>query len=248
MKMKEYIWLKTWNALNYIYGLFMFGSRKRLSRLRNIHTGKRCFVIGNGPSLRKEDLQKLYERGEYTFACNSLINLFEEMSFYPTYYFVQDNKVLLNNKEKILQYKGNIFIKSHYAKRYHIPGATYYNMLFNENPRGFSHNIQNVVYSGQTVAYSMMQFAAYMGFKEIYLLGIDCNYSKNNTEITSDCYFDKKMFDPTKPHNPPEVDTMLKAFEQAKMTCEPLGIHIINAARGGKLELFPRVDFDTLFD
>ena len=113
MKIAEYIWLKTWNAMNYIYGLFMFDSRKRLSKLRNIHAGKRCFIIGNGPSLRKEDLQKLYQRGEYTFACNSLINLFEELQFFPTYYFVQDNKVLLNNKEKILHYNGNIFIKSH---------------------------------------------------------------------------------------------------------------------------------------
>ena len=225
----------------------MFGSRRRLSKLRNIHAGKRCFIIGNGPSLRKEDLQKLYQRGEYTFACNSLINLFDELPFYPTYYFVQDNKVLLNNKEKIINLKGNKFIKSHYAGRYHIPGVTYYNMLFKQNPIGFSRNIENVVYSGQTVAYSMMQFAAYMGFTEIYLMGIDCSYSINNGGVTNDSYFDKKMFDPNKPHNLPEVHTFLLAFEQARKTCEPQGIHIYNAARGGKLEIFPRVDFDTLF-
>lgn len=248
MKITEKIWLKTWNAMNYIYGLFMFDSRKRLSSLKNIHAGKRCFIIGNGPSLRKEDLQKLYQRGEYTFACNSLINLFDELPFYPTYYFVQDNKVLLNNKEKISHLKGEIFVKSHYAKRYRVPGATYYNMLFKQNPIGFSHNIQNVVYSGQTVAYSMIQFATYMGFTEIYLMGIDCSYSINNNAVSGDSYFDKKMFDPKKPHNLPEVDTMLLSFEQARKTCEPMGIRICNAARGGKLEIFPRVDFDTLFE
>ncbi len=247
MEIFKKIWLKTWNALNYIYGLFMFDSRKRLSSLRNIHSGKRCFIIGNGPSLRKEDLQKLYQQREYTFACNSLINLFDEFNFYPTYYFVQDNKVLLNNKEKISTLKGNVFIKSHYSKRYHIPGVTYYNMLFKQNPIGFSHNIQNVVYSGQTVAYSMIQFAAYMGFTEIYLLGIDCSYSINNNKVTSDSYCNKKMFDPKKPHNLPEVDIMLQSFEQAQKSCEQSGIHIYNAARGGKLEIFPRVDFDTLF-
>jgi hypothetical protein len=161
---------------------------------------------------------------------------------------VQDNKVLLNNKEKISRLKGEIFVKSHYAKRYRVPGATYYNMLFKQNPIGFSHNIQNVVYSGQTVAYSMIQFAAYMGFTEIYLMGIDCNYSINNNAVSGDSYFDKKMFDPKKPHNLPEVDTMLLSFEQARKTCEPMGIRICNAARGGKLEIFPRVDFDTLFE
>ena len=35
MKIAEKIWLKTWNAMNYIYGLFMFDSRKRLSNLKN---------------------------------------------------------------------------------------------------------------------------------------------------------------------------------------------------------------------
>jgi hypothetical protein len=121
-------------------------------------------------------------------------------------------------------------------------------MLFKQNPIGFSHNIQNVVYSGQTVAYSMIQFAAYMGFTEIYLMGIDCSYSINNNAVSGDSYFDKKMFDPKKPHNLPEVDTMLLSFEQARKTCEPMGIRICNAARGGKLEIFPRVDFDTLFE
>ena len=97
------IWQKCWNALNYIYGACQCKSSNRLRSLKEIHTG-RCFIIGNGPSLTDSDLQRLMQLGEVTFACNSLIKLFDEKQFRPTYYFAQDNKVILDNKEEIRRY------------------------------------------------------------------------------------------------------------------------------------------------
>jgi len=185
--------------------------------------------------------------GETTFACNSLIKLFDEIPFKPTYYFAQDNHIILDNKEYIEKLDTVRFVKAHYASRYHIPGVTYYKMLFPKHPIGFSDNMANVVYSGQTVTYSMIQFAAYMGFKEIYLIGVDCNYSKDNSVITADSYFDKRLFNASRPYAAPEVDTNLLAFARAKEVCDKKGVNIYNATRGGKLEIFPRVDFDSLF-
>ncbi len=242
------LWHKTWNALNYIYGRLQLNSCRELRQLRNIHAGKRCFIIGNGPSLRNEDLRLLNRNNEYTFACNSLIKLFDEIPFYPTYYFAQDNKIITDNKKEIENLKGVRFIKAHYARRYHIKGAIYYSMLFRKKPIGFSNDIAKVVYSGQTVTYSMIQFAAYMGFTEIYLIGVDCNYSPGNSVITGDSYFDKRLFNGNRTYTPPEVDINLLAFEQARKICEPKGIHIYNATRGGKLEIFNRIDFDSLFN
>ena len=241
------IWQKCWNAMNYLYGMLMTGSRKRLRSYRNCHNG-RCFIIGNGPSLRNSDLERLMELGETTFACNSLIKLFDEISFSPTYYFAQDNKIILDNKEEISSYKGTRFVKAHYAKRYHIPGVTYYNMLFRQNPIGFSNNIPNVVYSGQTVTYSMIQFAAYMGFKEIYLIGVDCNYSGDNSVITQESYFDPRLFNNKRSYAAPEVDTNLLAYARAKEVCDKQGIKIYNATRGGKLEIFERADLDKILN
>ena len=98
------IWHKIWNALNYIWGWLQWGSRYRLRRLKNVHKGKRCFVIGNGPSLCNADLLRLNKCGEYTLACNSLIKLFNEIPFYPTYYFAQDNKIILDNINEIKEF------------------------------------------------------------------------------------------------------------------------------------------------
>ena len=241
------IWQKCWNALNYIYGACQCKSSNRLRSLKEIHTG-RCFIIGNGPSLTDSDLQRLMQLGEVTFACNSLIKLFDEKQFRPTYYFAQDNKIILDNKEEIERYEGTRFIKAHYASRYHMKGVTYYNMLFPQSPIGFSNDISRVVYSGQTVTYSMIQFAAYMGFKEIYLIGVDCNYSAKEDIITKESYFDSRMYNSSRSYAAPEVDTNLKAYARARQVCDKAGIKIYNATRGGKLEVFERADLDAVLE
>ena len=230
-----------------IFSSMSMHSRRRLRSFKGIHRG-RCFIIGNGPSLRNSDLRRLMELGETTFACNSLIKLFGEIPFQPTYYFAQDNKIILDNKEEIASYKGTRFVKAHYAKRYHIKGVTYYNMLFKQNPIGFSNDIHKVVYSGQTVTYSMIQFAAYMGFKEIYLIGVDCNYSSGNTVITQESYFDPRLFNSSRNYAAPEVDTNLLAYARAREVCDRQGVKIYNATRGGKLEIFERANLDEILD
>ncbi|HQL39176.1 MAG TPA: hypothetical protein PKV95_06830, partial [Anaerolineaceae bacterium] len=57
-------------------------SQQRLAACRNQHAGKRCFIIGNGPSLRQTDLAKL--RGEMTFGLNRIYLAFPELGFTTT--------------------------------------------------------------------------------------------------------------------------------------------------------------------
>lgn len=45
----------------------------------------------------------------------------------------------------------------------------------------------------------------------------------------------------------PNTDKSTLTFLAAKKHCDARGIRVYNATRGGKLEVFPRVDFDTLF-
>ena len=67
---------------------------KTLSAYKNKYSGKRCFLIGNGPSLKAEDLTKLYENGEVTFAFNRVYNIFDDTGWRPTFYISQDEKML----------------------------------------------------------------------------------------------------------------------------------------------------------
>ena len=80
-----------------------------------------------------------------------------------------------------------------------------------------------------------------MGFKEIYLLGVDCNYLKGSNQ---NYFFKDKVID-NKDHN---VYSMILDYQAVQKYAEKNNIKIFNATRGGALEVFPRVDFDSLFE
>ncbi len=232
-----------WSTANRLYFIFHPKHRKMLKSYQNKHQGERCFLIGNGPSLTIQDLERL--KNEKIMVANSIIKIFGDLSFKPTYYFAQDAQVLKDNIEVIKKTKGiTKFIRSYYSKRYHVKDAVYFNVY--EDRVGFSPDISKGVYCGWTVIYSMIQFAVYMGFTKIYLLGVDFNYANNNTEINVDCYFDKRLFNKNINYALPKTDFSIASFQQAKKYCESNHIQIYNSTRGGKLEVFERKNFDEL--
>src|ERR1043165_2706228 len=67
-------------------------SIKRLTELKDIHNGKRAFIIGNGPSLKQMDLSKL--RNEITFCMNRFYLAFPELGFSATYLCITNDLVV----------------------------------------------------------------------------------------------------------------------------------------------------------
>ena len=61
---------------------------KDISVFKDKHFGERCFVIGNGPSLRKEDLERL--KNEYTFGSNDIFMSYDKVDWRASYYVVSD--------------------------------------------------------------------------------------------------------------------------------------------------------------
>ncbi len=59
-------------------------SIRRLAELKDVHKGKRAFIVGNGPSLKQTDLSKL--KNEVTFAMNCFYLAFPELGFYIIIY------------------------------------------------------------------------------------------------------------------------------------------------------------------
>jgi hypothetical protein len=71
-----------------------------LKRFKNKYKNKRCFIVGNGPSLNKTDLRKI--KNEFTFGFNSI---FLHKYFLPKFYIVEDKWVIKDNLEKIKKLK-----------------------------------------------------------------------------------------------------------------------------------------------
>lgn len=61
-------------------------SHPELKKFRNIHQGKRLFLIATGPSLKIDDLNTLYEYNELTMSVNMVYRCFDQTKWRPDYY------------------------------------------------------------------------------------------------------------------------------------------------------------------
>jgi hypothetical protein len=227
-----------------------------LRKFKNKHFNKRCFIIGNGPSLKAEDLDLL--NNEITFAFNRIYFLFEKTDWRPTYYCSEDEKTIFNSKDEInnLKIETKFFpVNFPWDYKINFQNAYYYNFKLGDStvePK-FSEDIVKGIYWGNTVAYTAIQMAVYMGIKEIYLLGVDHQFSKMENdkgeividETAKDYFTDKYNTDKEELYIP-NIEISTRAFSSAKKYSDKHQIKIYNATRGGKLEVFERVDFDKI--
>ena len=211
-----------------------------LSKIRNSFTlekneiskKKRIFIIGNGPSLNKTPLHLLLN--EEVFCSNRFNLMFERLNFNPKYYACVDDRVLLTIREDIFEISKKV--KYVFLPLIHPSSGKFFYKTYKEIENvywlilnKFSYSL-NMPYIGinKSVANCSLQIAVYMGFKEIYLVGIDLDYEdhksvkkENRRDWTSEKDDDPNHFDPryfgkgTKYHHP-RLDETFKKWEEAK--------------------------------
>ena len=249
-----------------------FESDPMLAALKNTHLGEKCFIIGNGPSLKASDLDVLYESKAFSFAANRIFKIFDQTKWRPDVYCVGDSYVLNIDLEHALRL--DIDLKLFLHPRYTKYGEEFINPKNqNGNTLFFSHiskpfnadtplipfsdDPSRCVCSGYTIVYSIIQWAAYMGFTEMYLLGVDNDYTSAPALSVSDAdadhfskdYTDVQWASSVTNYNPVFINiAQTQSYESAEIYSREHGFRIFNATRGGKLEAFERVDFGSLFE
>ena len=219
----------------------------KLEKFKGRHKGQRCFVIGNGPSLNMHDLDKLNERKEICFGSNGIFYAYDRTVWRPDYYVITDFMKYKELYDRVLQLDGeSVFVRRFYNMEGmdYIANANIYNSPPQRNIFEFSDDIAKAVYAGMTVTYNMLQIAAYMGFSEIYLLGVDFSFATLSGNETN--HFDIRYEKNAMMKDIFYRDENLAAYQSAEKYSRNHGFRIYNATRGGKLEVFERVDFDSL--
>ena len=235
---------------------------KNIMAFKDKYIGNRCFIIGNGPSLEIKDLQKLHELGEYTFAFNKIYLAFEATKFRPTFYAIED-RLVANNVKMEVEKLENIYkffpyeYKGLFGK---LPNTCFYYM---ENRLKKSITFPSFdpdpfhICLGETVTYSALQLAVFMGFNPIILLGIDFSFTipKNMPRNTNMVYDNGKVnhFHPdyrskNEKWYAPDMRFQEMAYLQAHRYSITHDVKIYNATRGGKLDVFERVGLDRLLN
>jgi hypothetical protein len=226
-------------------------SAQNLEGFRDRYAGKRCFVIGNGPSLRDMDLSPL--RDEYTFGLNRIYLMFEKIGF-PTTFLVSVNRyvseqsgdeIALQPCEKFLSWRAG---RS-------APAGAHLTYLRTIDTPGFSEDpVRKGLWEGATVTYVALQLAHYMGFSEVILIGVDHSFATKGEPhklVTSEAgdpnHFDPSYFGKGYRWQLPDLETSEIAYELARRTFEAGGRRILDATVGGKLQVFPKVAYDDIF-
>jgi len=219
-----------------------------VKRLKDCRRGQTCIIMGNGPSLADMNFAAL--RGVPTFGLNRGYMLWEEKRFTPTYYVVANDLIIEQFHRDITKISCTKFLPLRWRTHFEdTADTTYLPQIWSQK---FYSDITRGVWSGGTVTFTAMQIAYYMGFKKVILVGVDHSYKyvgQPNEEITADGpdpnHFDNSYFGKGIRWNLPDLELSEKAYGLARQAFEADGRQIINATRGGALEIFPRESLET---
>ena len=202
----------------------------KIKSLKNKYNSKRCFVIGNGPSINKMNLNLM--KNDVVICANSFFLKFKDLKFIPDYITVEDHLVAEDNYEVFNNLKE---IKKIYPIDLKKILSKDDNTYFIELRRAFNNkkkdgnfkfnNYDEIFFWGGTVLYMNLQLAQYLGFEEVYLIGVDLSYTipddatVKGSVITSNSddpnHFDSTYFGSGKKWHLPETNRMQKSFTNA---------------------------------
>jgi hypothetical protein len=238
-------------------------NRTLLSLLRDRHRGQRAVVVGNGPSLRIGDLERL--RDTVTFASNKIYLAYPETPWRPDYYSVEDHLILLNNRAEIEALNGSlkIFPANTRDFGYHaadtvfvpfLPPTSFTDPLSDPDFPAFSRDLSQGLAWGSTIVYSQIQMALHMGCREIVLIGVDHRYTlpgrKQGNQYLHEGeqnHFHPEYRQPGETWHEPNLEVLEVSYAKARDACAAAGVRLLNASRDSALDVLERVDFDQLF-
>lgn len=216
--------------------------------LKNKYENKKCFIVATGPSLTLEDLDLI--KGQYSFSVNSSINAFDNTTWRPTFYVLTDTLAYakfsdrVDGIEEIEKVFYPVWMDSRKSDKYIHFINDRYQILHAQAINRYRGTIypskkpEKYIEDAPSVIFSSIQIAIFMGFKEIYLLGQDCNYkcSQQHSKIADlgfTCVADYST-----------GDRMIDVFYNYAEAIKDTDVKIFNCTRGGLLEAFERVPLE----
>lgn len=232
---------------------FTKSDKEYWEKIKGKYKGKRGFVICNGPSLSMTDLD--YLENEITISSNKIYLAFEKTKWRPTFFTVADPLVWEKIRADINNHLDIVHL-SNYLGGNTNARIIYWRILIKK--RGvecFSDDMSLGSYGGSTVTFNNLQLAVHLGLNPIYLIGCDHHYpgEKNVKSMKpiiqgiGKTHFVENYRKPGELVLPAPINKMEIAFKEARKYSDRTGVKILNASRGGKLEIFERIIFEQIF-
>ncbi len=232
--------------------------------LKDKHKGKRVFVLGNGPSIKGQDLTLL--KNEVTFFVNRAFLHEDYHIIEPTYHIFVDPK-LANGEwpviflDEVAEKNPNVtFLLNggwyklpkfqEYKRKYEIYWL--YQALFLTPFSNGKINLTRIGVGGAVVEQGILA-AIYMGAKDIYFLGVDGNGLCYNIIERSSHFYGTNPEDLRKDYKDIYRDldmmsTSLRRWEMMGRYFERIGVNLVNLTDGGIIDICPRMRYEDVLD
>jgi hypothetical protein len=224
-------------------------NNQKLLTFQNKHKGERCFIIANGPSLAKTDLSLL--QGETTFCMNRIYLMFDKLDFTPNYYVVSNELILEQFATDIANIKSQKFLNWNRNQFFTHDQRTNFLRFYYAINEKLSTRLMDGVYSGGTVTHACLQLAYFMGFSEVYIVGMDHNFVDtgvpSKTEVRKD-EIDKNHFHPNyfpkgSKWQLPDLNRCEYVYQDALDRFNADGRNIYDLTIEGKCTIFPKKEY-----
>lgn len=231
----------------FVYELLAKYQNNNIKKYYNIHKNDRCFVVATGPSVTTDDLNKLNEKNEICISMNKIFYSYDETEWRADYYVGEDINLLNYYRNELIE---NITVPAFISdlpkdEKKWPDNFNIVHLSVNQKKSRYygCSDFSKGYVCGLSVIFGCINLAVYMGFKEIYIIGADLNYSSDMKSSQNHFYGDKDILKANLPFNYSEV---LRSYKGIDEYCKSKGVHLYNATRGGRLEILERVDLDLV--
>jgi hypothetical protein len=201
-----------------------------------------CYIIGGGPSLIGFDWSNLDNK--FLIAINRAYEVLPEAQIV---YFTDDD-YYQRHRSAMLAHKGKKY-RGRLARKQVIKDKDVLELQLQPRPFGWSDQFGEL-YHGSNSTHACIQVAAQLGFKKIYLLGVDMkhygkwNRGKKNNKGVTHWHNGHRRTDPAHAYK-----MMIGHYNKLAPEAEKRGVEIINVNTpdGTSLKCFPIKPFEEVF-
>jgi len=217
----------------------------------DMNKGREAFLIGNGPSVRVEDLIEIKNAGYVTFCFNRINLIYENSDFRPDYVTSSDEQMISDfGAEMAAANRGRMIFVSKENPRQ--PESFWFFLKKSRNFRFYTKPQGGLSANGGSLV-PAMQIAYYMGIRKLYLYGVDHNFNfepkkgigRYKNAVGEGNHFIKD-YRGGLAWQAPTYELVEDALSRGDQVFRRDGGFIKNATHGGRLEVLERVALETL--
>ena len=222
---------------------------RTLHELKHVCFGNPLLVVGNGYSLNDTPLDAFADVA--SIGMNKIDLIYPRVGWRPTLVVAENSVVVAQHWRRMVSAGVPVYLS--WKNRWLIsrsarPKFRFYLTYTSDT---FSKDITEGVGSSDTVTYTALQFAFYMGANPVVLVGVDHSFDHETrrgkyvrrTGPDSN-HFDPDYFPDGSYWGLPNLVSNEHSYRLAKTAFSGDGRDILDATVGGKLRVFPRVSVD----